>query len=151
MKAYIITPEKLIDELNLLILKNIDASRGFLAAAYNISLHPLKEIFVNCSTQRYAFAEELQHYVKKLGNEPAGELSYPHVGKGLWADMSMAVNSDLEYPVWDACVSGEHSMLTDYDFLLDSNLSDKLNSIIEIQRNVVSDTLQAIEMLEMAA
>ncbi len=151
MKAYIITPEKLIDELNVLILKNIDASRGFLAAAYNISLHPLKEIFINCSTQRYAFAEELQERVKKLGGEPTGEESYPHLGKGLWADMSLAVNSDSEEVVWETCIAGEHTILSDYEFLLESNLSDKLNSMIEIQRNVVSDTLQMAKMLESAA
>ncbi len=151
MKAYIITPEKLIDELNVLILKNIDASRGFLAAAYNISLHPLKEIFINCSSQRYAFAEELQERVKKLGGEPTGESSYPHTGKGLWADMSLAVNSDSEEMVWNTCVTGEQNVLSDYDFLLESNLSDKLDSVIEIQRNVINDTLQMMKMLEMAA
>lgn len=151
MKAYIITPEKLIDELNLLILKNIDASRGFLAAAYNISLHPLKEIFINCSTQRYTFAEELQDRVKSLGGEPTGEINYPHLGKGLWADMSLAINSDSEETILDTCISGEQNILQDYDFLLDSNLSDKLDSIIEIQRNVVSDTVQMIKMLEIAA
>lgn len=151
MTVYTDPSEKLIDELNILILKNIDASRGFLAAAYNMSLHPLKEVFINCSTQRYSFVEELQREVEKLGGEPTTELNYPHIGKGLWADMSLAINSESEESVWNTCISGEKNILTDYDFLLDSNLPENLESAIEIQRNVVSDTLQMIKMLEMAA
>lgn len=143
--------KKLIEGLNDIIVKNYDAAKGFKNAASNVNLHELKELFVKCSTQRSKFAGELQQEVRSLGGEPKHETSTLSAMHRAWMDVKSAVSSDEEEAILGACTTGEKAAVKEYDDLLDENIPTNIREVIQVQRNVVNDTLQSIKILEKAA
>ncbi len=146
-----ISNENLIEELNDIIVKNYDASKGFKNAASNVKLQELKEVFLECSTQRNKFAGELQQEIRSLGGEPKHETSAISAMHRAWMDVKSAVSSDEEEAILGACVTGEKAAVKEYDDLLDQNIPANIREVIQTQRNVVNDTLQSIKILEDAA
>ncbi len=151
MSNEMINNEKLIDELNDIIVKNYDAARGFKTAANNVKLQELKEVFLECSTQRKKFAGELQQEIRTLGGEPKHETSAISAMHRAWMDVKSTVASDEEEAILGACVTGEKAAVKEYDELLGENIPSNVREVIQVQRNVVNDTLQSIKILEDAA
>ena len=146
-----ISNENLIEDLNDIIVKNYDAAKGFKNASTNIELQELKEVFLKCSIQRNKFAGELQQEIRNLGGEPKHESSAISAMHRAWMDVKSAVSSDEEEAILGACVTGEEAAVKEYDELIDQNIPSNIKEIIQVQRNIVNDTLQSIKILRAAA
>lgn len=147
MNNEIIKNDKLVEKLNDIIVRNYDAARGFETAASNVKMNELKETFLKCSTQRSKFAGELQQEVRSLGGEPKHETSSISAMHRAWMDVKSAVSNDEEEAVLEACTTGEKAAVKEYDDLLDQNIPANIRDVIQVQRNVVNDTLQSIKIL----
>lgn len=151
MKNENISNENLIEDLNDIIVKNYDASKGFKNASSNVKQQELKEMFLQCSTQRSKFAGELQQEVRSLGGEPKHETSTLSAMHRAWMDVKSAVSTDETEAILGACTTGEKAAVKEYDDLLDQQIPENIRKVVQMQRNVVNDTLQSIKILEEAA
>lgn len=141
--------EKLIDELNDIIVRNYDASKGFQNAADNVKSSSLKTIFTDASTQRSTFAGELQQEVRTLGGEPKNESSALGAAHRTWMDVKSALSTNEDEAILDACVTGEKAAVKEYDKLLKKpDVPDVIRQRVEAQRNVVQRTLDEVRELE---
>lgn len=138
--------EQLINELNGVITKNYDSSKGYATACENVDSPELKQVFRACSNQRMEFANSLQNEVRKLGGEPSHESSTLGAIHRGWIDVKSALSSDKGASVLEACETGEKTAVKEYDDLMEKNLPSNVSAIIRNQRNEVNDTLQQIKI-----
>lgn len=138
--------EELIDELNGVITKNYDSSKGYATACENVESPELKKVFRYCSNQRKEFANTLQQHVKQLGGEPNKETSTLGALHRGWIDVKSSLSSDKGAAVLEACETGEKTAVNEYDNLMEKNLPSNVSAIIRNQRNEVNDTLQQIKI-----
>lgn len=141
--------DKLIKELNDVIVRNYDASKGFQNAADNVKSSALKTIFTDCSEQRMTFAGELQEQVRSLGGQPKSESSPLGDAHRTWMDIKSSLASDEDEAILEACITGETAAVKEYDDLLkESGIPDDIRTRVEAQRNVVKRTLEEVRELE---
>lgn len=141
--------DKLIDELNDLIVRNYDASKGFQNAAGNASSSSLKTIFTDCSEQRKSFADELEQMVRSLGGVPKSEASPLGEAHRTWMDIKSALSTNEDEALLEACASGEMAAVKAYNSLLEkSEVPSEIITRVEAQRDVVKRTLEEMRELE---
>lgn len=141
--------KELIKELNDIIVRNNDASKGFRTAADNVKSKDLKTIFEDCSTQRNTFADEIQGIVRSLGGEPKDHTSTESKLHRTWMDLKSSLSSDNDESILEACITGEKAAVKEYDKFLDkSGISTDIRSRIDAQRSMVKRTLEEVRELE---
>lgn len=145
------TSEILIDELNDLIVKNYDASKGFQNAADHVHNASLKRMFADAAVQRSQFAEKLQMEVSKLGGTPKSEASPLSNSQRNWMDIKSAFSSNNDETVLEATVTEEKAAIDEYDELLEQPMPNYLRMALQTQRSEVNNNLQLMRALEEVA
>lgn len=139
--------EEIVNNLNDIIIKNFDASKGFETASKNVSNPALKQALESCAAQRGHFAGILISEVIALEGSPASESSMLGAIHRGWMDIKAALATNEDKAVLNACVTGEHAAVEEYDTLLDKGISGSLLHNVQIQRNEVNDTLHQLALL----
>lgn len=141
--------DKIIEELNNVIVRNYDAAKGFKTAAENVSSGKLKTIFSDCSDQRGTFADELQGVVRSLGGEPKEKSSSLGKIHRTWMDVKSSLSTDNDGSILEACITGEKAAVKEYDKVLEKqDIPEDIITRIDAQRNMVKRTLNEVRELE---
>ena len=140
--------EKLIDDLNSLIIINIDGKNGYETASEDAASAALRSTFSAYSKERAEFAQQLKTEIIKMGGnlengaEPSDEVSRA------WLDVKTALSSKDNKVVLDACIVGEKAAVKGYDAVLENNeLPPKIRAVLNNQRRNIEEALDEVEGL----
>lgn len=138
---------KLIENLNDIIVKNYDASKGYLKAAENLEHPSFEQIFKENALQRKEFAGKLQNEIRILGGEPKNDSSLLGDAHRAWMDVKSAVASNKTQAVLEACSTGEEAAISEYDELLKEQVPQNIKNMVTAQRNHINQSLQHLNSL----
>ena len=140
--------EKLIDDLNSLIIINIDGKNGYETASEDAASAALRSTFSAYSKERAEFAQQLKTEIIKMGGnlengaEPSDEVSRA------WLDVKTALSSRDNKVVLNACIVGEKAAVKAYDAVLKNNeLPPKIRAVLNNQRRNIEEALDEVEGL----
>ncbi len=140
--------EKLIDKLNHLISIANDGKYGYQTAAEDIEDVMLKQLFMQYSAEREAYAEELKSRVASFGNssdEGGGPLGALH---RTWIDLKSTLTSGDREAILKACVTGEEAAVKAYREALDEECFDStIRQVITTQLSGIEAALNSIRSL----
>ena len=140
--------EKLIDDLNSLIIINIDGKNGYDTASEDATSAALRFTFSAYSKERSEFAQQLKTEIINMGGslengaEPSDEVSRA------WLDVKTALSSKDNKVVLEACIVGEKAAVKGYDAVLKNNeLPPKIKAVLNDQRRNIEEALDEVEGL----
>ena len=140
--------KKLIDKLNHLISIANDGKFGYETAAEDVKDVTLKQLFMQYSAEREAYAEELKSRVASLGGSPdegGGPLGALH---RTWIDLKSTLTSGDREAILKACVTGEEAAVKAYKEALDEDyINSNIWQIITTQLSSVEAALNSIRSL----
>ena len=140
--------KKITDKLNHLISIANDGKYGYKTAAEDVEDVTLKQLFMQYSTEREAYAEELKSRVASFGNssdEGGGPLGALH---RTWIDLKSTIISGDREAILKACITGEEAAVKAYKEVLDDNYIDSnIRQIITTQLSGVEAALNSIRSL----
>ena len=143
-----IDTKELVENLNDLIIKNYDASKGFRKAAEHIANENIALAFREAEQQRIEFAGKLIPKFVSLGAKPADSTSTLSALHRSWIDLKASLTGENnDSAILEACIVGEKYARDNYDKLLDKGLNSSLRQTIQEQRNIVNDSVQKLRIL----
>lgn len=140
----------LIDGLNDLLAKSIDAEKGYMKVSEPIKNASVKLFFERKSRQRGYFAHELRNEIIRLGGEvDSNEGSIAGDLHRFWIDVKTFITSDDVESALELCETGEKAALKVYDdFIGAHKIPEPTLGMIENQRNNIALSLKTVSMLE---
>ena len=140
--------KKITDKLNHLISIANDGKYGYKTAAEDVEDVTLKQLFMQYSTEREAYAEELKSRVASFGNSSdkgGGPLGALH---RTWIDLKSTISSGDREAILKACIIGEEAAVKAYKEALDDDYIDSnIRQIITTQLSGVEAALNSIRSL----
>ena len=130
-----------------LISINRDAEQGFRAAADAVGDPGLKQMFVQLSAQRAAFAAEIQDGVRRLGFEPANPLGTGGTLHGIWIALKSAILANKAHATLEETERGEDLALKTYRDCMGMILQPELRTILERQYALIQESHVAIRTM----
>ena len=124
---------KTIDTLNDLIETCQDGFDGFREAAEGADTEALKTLFTKYSTERAAYASELQGLVSGLGATPEHDGSLSAALHRGWMNIKEAVSGNDDAAILSECERGEDSAKKAYQEALKQDLPDFVRTVAQKQ------------------
>ena len=124
-----------------------DAQEGFRAAADAVNNPTLKQTFEQLSSQRGAFARELETLVNKMGgdaDDPAGTKGKLH---GAWIKLKGAVTGHSEHEILEETERGEDLSVKTFQDALGKDLTPEIRSVLQNQYQQVQRAHNQIRAL----
>ena len=140
-----ISNSELIENLNDIVVKNYDASKGYRKAAEKVEHQSLEKVFQENAQQRMQFAGKLQSEIRLLGGEPKSDSSILGDAHRAWIDVKNAFASNATEAVVEECCTGEQAAVEEYDELLNNQVPQNIQEIVLEQRNHVNQSLQYLK------
>lgn len=140
-----ISNNKLIENLNDIVVKNYDASKGYRRAAENLEHSSYGELFRKNAHQRMEFAGKLQEEIRVLGGEPNKDGSIMGNAHRAWMDFKEALASNKTEAVLEECCTGEKVAMKEYDELLEKEIPKPIQDLVVEQRNHVNQSYQHLK------
>ena len=141
--------DNLIQLLNDLLEKNLDAARGYEEATEQQTTPALRSFFVKSMSMRDQFADELDGEIVELGGEPVTETSFTSDLHRAWINLKSAWSDDENHAVLEECIRGEEASLRDYDQALNTlGLPDHIRKMFLDHRNNISMVLKELRDAE---
>ena len=138
-----------IDELNDLVEKNLDAVDGFQNASENVRDPNLKNYLVEHARQRSQFNTELRQEITSLGGTPKEKKEGIANLHQTWMNLKTALSSDKEEAVLEECIRGDKNALEEYkDVLEERDVPDNIKTTVRRQMGQIETSLRELERLE---
>ncbi len=134
--------------LNELIETAKDGAEGFKTAADKAKEPSLKTLFSKYSTQRAAYAQELQTAVSALGEKPA---EHGHVTGSLhrgWINLKEALSKNEDKAIIDEAEAGEDAAKKAYAEALQKTLPTDVKALVQKQNTGVLEAHGVIRDLK---
>lgn len=137
--------EKLIDQLNLLITRNFDASKGYRNAALRVSDLPLRKWLKNSARDRKQYITNLSREVRLLNGTPDQGTSLKGDLHRTWLDFKAEI-FDGDITILQECITGENTLLSNYKMVLEHNdLPDTLEVLLSNQVQEIKRSLDGLK------
>lgn len=141
--------EKISNQLNELLIKNIDAEKGYKNAAKNVDIHTLKQFFERMSTERGEFAKELKKEILRYGEEPKDSESFKGLVHRNWMTLKSTFSSNDEEAIIEEVLRGEEKSLEAYfNILRERNLLASIDALLFKQKNAIQATINSMKTHE---
>lgn len=141
--------EEVGNKLNELLEKTYDAEKGFKKAAENVEHSALKSYFNDKAQERYNFGHELKREIKSFNQDVDKGGSFTGAAHRAWMDVKSLFSNDDEESMLEEAIRGEKAALDEYqDVLNETSLPSSTKSILESQKNTISNGLSRIKTLE---
>lgn len=143
--------DKNAKKINSLIIKNIDAHKGYNNAAAQVSDMHLRDFFASEATQRKRFAEELNKALKSYNPKSEDETdgSITESLHRTWMDIKAALSMNDDKSILEECLRGEKASVEEYkDYLSNYSGYNNLDDLIEKQLDRIRLTLDQVKSLE---
>ena len=138
----------IVDAINDLIETCKDGELGFIAAMEDTKTPNLKVLFTKYSTQRAAFASQLQEALVQTGYQPEESGSLAGTLHRGWINLKSAVSGREDKAILEECERGEEAAVKEYQRVLgEFNLPGPFLKIVEQQQVQVRAAHNAIEAL----
>ncbi|MEQ9442052.1 MAG: PA2169 family four-helix-bundle protein [Cyclobacteriaceae bacterium] len=138
-----------IEELNDLVEKNLDAVDGFQHASEKVRDPNLKNYLVNHAQQRSQFNAELRQEITSLGGAPKEKKEGAASLHQTWMNIKTALSSDKEEAVLEECIRGDKNALKEYhDVLEEREVPDNVKTTVRRQMDQIESSLRELERLE---
>jgi uncharacterized protein (TIGR02284 family) len=144
--------KKTLKALHDLVATCNDAAEGFAKAAKGVHDADLSNWLAQASSDREAFAAELSHAIKKMGDQPGVDLHEGGILHKGWLDLEERlrsteghVRSKDDKEIIRECIAGDSGSLSHYDHALAQDLDPDLRSLIIEQRSAVDDNLAYLQ------
>jgi len=141
--------EIISDKLNELLIKNLDAKKGYKNAAENVGSPKLTRFFLKQSEQREKFAKDLRMEILKYGQIPAETGSFAGAVHRNWMDLKALFASNNEEAILEEAIRGEEESISYYDTILEeSHLPESIRFLLIQQKNTILNTIEKLEFEE---
>ncbi len=141
----------IVDALNDLLQKNVDARQGYEKARDDVEQDILKTYLTDKASQRQVFTNALQREITALGGTPKRETTFKGNLHHAWIDLKSSLSSNDEEAVFEECVRGEKNSLKTYDKLLQNTTwPASTQEMLTQQRNQIAADLERAASLEEA-
>lgn len=140
-------PTELATTLNGLIQTAQDGEQGFRAAADDCTDPQLKTLFLELSTERGAFANELQDLVTAAGSEPETGGSLAGVVHRGWINLKSSLSTREDLSVLEECEKGEDSAVHHYGEALETKHLGEAMATVNRQRDRILKSHQLVKAL----
>lgn len=141
--------EKLVDNLQELLEKNLDAEKGFTKAMKDAENPRLKSFLQQQAVQRGRFTTELSQEIRNLNEEPKDSGSFTGDLHRTWIDIKSALSGNDDEAVLEECIRGEKASWDEYqDKLKEENFPPHISTVIQKQASEIHSTLNRVKTLE---
>lgn len=141
--------KKISNKLNELLIKNLDAEKGYLNAAENVDSPTLKIFFKRMSTQRSEFAKEIKEEILRYGEEPKDSGSFKGLVHRNWMTLKSLFSSNDEEAILEETIRGEEASIAEYyEILKDRNLPPSIDALLYKQRKAIQSALDTVKVHE---
>ena len=144
--------KEVINGLQGLLEKNIDAEKGYRNAMESTKNTNLTTFFNTKAQQRNQFTEQLKGEINKLGGKHEGVSgSVAGALHRTWMDVKTALSTDNEDAVLEVCQTGEKAAIDEYDLFIGSTkMPSSTAQLVLTQRNGIAESLDGVELIDMA-
>lgn len=137
------TKNNLLDQLEEILEKNIDAERGYSKAADKAESPTLKRYFENKSRERRDFNRDLKTQIKAAYSDFDENGSFTGSIHRTWMDLKAIFSADDDESMLKESVRGDKAAIKEYDDVLeDENLSLGLRNLLLNQRTKIKTDLE---------
>lgn len=139
--------EKIVREVNYIIIHNLDAQEAYTDAASNVENDQLRKAMLDEAESRGSYARELQREIKDLGEEVADDTSIDAAWRRIWLDIKDIFTTKDDVAIVEECKKADDETVIAYDTVLqigDGFLPSRIYNIIRQQRKEIGLTYQAL-------
>ncbi len=141
--------KEIVDNLQALLEKNLDAEKGFTNAMENAKNANLKNFLQQQARQRSRFATELDREIRNLNEEPKESGSFTGDLHRTWIDIKSAVSGNTDEAVLEECIRGEKASWEEYQEKLEEHsFPPNLETTLQKQASDIRSTLDRVKTLE---
>jgi uncharacterized protein (TIGR02284 family) len=143
------TKEELLDELEEILEKNLDAEKGYLKAADKAESPALKRYFENKCRERREFNSELKTEIKASYTEFDENGSFAGSVHRAWMDFKSMFAADDDEAMLEESIRGDKAAVDEYDDVLEEDsLPPGLRNLLLNQRTRIKTDLERNKSLE---
>ena len=139
--------EKIVREVNYIIIHNLDAQEAYTDAAGNVENDKLRKAMLDEADRRGSYARELQREIKGLGEEAEEDSSAGAAWRRIWLDIKDVFTTKDDASIVEECKKADDETVIAYDTILqigDGFLPSRIYNIIKQQRKEIGLTYQAL-------
>ncbi|HEY1055080.1 MAG TPA: PA2169 family four-helix-bundle protein [Emticicia sp.] len=139
--------EKIVREVNYIIIHNLDAQEAYTDAAGNVENDKLRKAMLDEADRRGSYARELQREIQNLGEDVAEDTSIEAAWRRIWLDLKGIFTTKDDITIVNECKKADDEMIIAYDTILqmgDGFLPSRVYNIISKQRKEIGLTYQAL-------
>ncbi|TXE19384.1 PA2169 family four-helix-bundle protein [Psychroserpens burtonensis] len=141
--------EEISNKLNILLVKNYDAEKGYLKAIDNVDGDRLKMFFKRRSSERSEFAKELRTEILQYGQIPDDSGSFKGVMHRNWMSLKSTFSSDNEESIMEEAIRGEKASLKEYNELIaEPNLPPTIDFLLLKHRDLIQSAINTEKVQE---
>ncbi|MGY5848085.1 ferritin-like domain-containing protein [Salegentibacter sp. HM20] len=141
--------EKISEKLNKLLVRNIDAEKGYRFAEENVEDPQLKNYFSESAAERYDFSHELKSEIRNFGEPPKEESSIAGDAHRTWMNIKTALTANKAEAALEEAARGEKAALEDYEAILkDSEIPASTAQVLLKQKKAIVASLNKVKSLE---
>ncbi len=142
--------DKLVSNLNELLIKNYDADKGFKNAIKNAESGSLKRFFRQQAVMRNRFSTEIEKELHELNAH--SKLKDDHETgtlHRLWIDLKTALSHNDDESVLEECIRGEKASMKEYEEKLKKHhFPPHIHTMLTNQLNEIKSTIETVKKLE---
>lgn len=144
--------EEVVNQLNDLIEKHLDAQAGYEKVANETTNAYLKSFFEDKARQRKNFASELKREVYAIGGTPTQEGSFTGQMHRWLIDIRSSVTTNSQEAILEEVQRGEEASLEEYkEVMNNTNFPESTRNLLERQRNAIESAHSFAEVMEEAS
>lgn len=143
------TKNELLDELEEILEKNIDAERGYSKAAEKAENPALKRYFENKSRERREFNSDLKTQIKAAYSDFDEDGSFTGSIHRTWMDLKSIFSANDDEAMLEESIRGDKAAVEEYDDVLEEeSLPVGLRNLLLNQRTKIKTDLERNKTLE---
>lgn len=139
--------EKIVREVNYIIIHNLDAQEVYTDAAANVDNDALRNAMLDEAERRGSYARELQREIKDLGEDMADDTSLEAGWRRIWSELKGIFTTRDDAAIVEECKKADDETIIAYDTILqigEGFLPSGTYNIISKQRQEIGLTYQAL-------
>ena len=143
------TQKELVDQLEEILAKNIDAQKGYHKAAENAESTSLRSFFEKKAMERKAFNNDLKQQLIASYDEIDDSGSFTGSIHRTWMDVKAMFSSDNDESMLEEAIRGDKAAIEEYEEVLENtSLPNSIAMLIRDQKLKIRTDLNKIKSLE---
>ena len=143
------TQKELVDQLEEILAKNIDAQKGYHKASENAESTSLRSFFEKKAMERKTFNNDLKQQLIASYDEIDDSGSFTGSIHRTWMDVKAMFSSDNDESMLEEAIRGDKAAIEEYEEVLENtSLPNSIAMLIRDQKLKIRTDLNKIKSLE---